>query len=911
MGIAEMQRHFNAYGSGQLPEFELRRFICDALTADPKLSPAFIALTDAYRRANLIDAQLQSTINADIADLTGPAASDLTMVRTPGTRSGAPGWFADGRAANSTDVNLPTGLRTGPPMASPGRRGPSPTSHDRSSNTAPLSQGYGTSSEPSWRIDTPAPDPRAFNTGIPADGRTFNPTSTGDGRAFNTGSPATRTGSTGGSMWEVDGGLAEGTAQQLYPGSVIRDRFVLVEELGRGGMGVVYKAFDRSRGDVRDRYVAIKVLNEEFKRHPLAVRALQRESRKAQKLAHPNVVAVHDFDHDGSNVYMVMEFLSGRSLDQVLREDGQGGIPLEPAMGIIKCLAAALSYAHEQEIIHCDFKPSNAFLGTDGRVKVLDFGIARAAPSMQEKADVTKFDAGQLGAISPAYASLEMLQHEQPDVRDDVYAFSCVVYELLTGVHPYQRIDAMKAFQTGLQPRPIRKLSRRQWRALKQGLAFRRADRAPSIDFVATQLLSRPSRVNAWTLGAAACMGVVLLAGALWWEWPDLQRIASRAPWATHTHTPASAKQEVQPPLPSGSRPTSTVESVPATTVVDETKPPEISLDEGRRQLADLVSNPQPTREWAAAVQELITRLGVAAPPGDPGIHRARQSGVTTFVAAAEQARSRRQFDEAGNLLSIAGSFDADAPEIVSESAAIERDKFAPTGQDAQVAQAGQTAQAGQVGQLGQAAQVGQAAQLGGRVSEQKHTNMEMLKEQFETLAAAGDVAGATTTANMLSHSFAGSAYVSREMPRILSLAYVHLAKTQFAGGQVNAALQTLQDGRKKFGKSPDLKDLEARYVSAADLYDRLSTAVVLNVTATKLALDELRTSEGEEYEVAAQMLAQTLADRIADQRAANRQAVADKLAEAGKEVFPNYAGLLGRGRAGALQVTPNIVSDQ
>jgi hypothetical protein len=124
-------------------------------------------------------------------------------------------------------------------------------------------------------------------------------------------------------------------------------------------------------------------------------------------------------------------------------------------------------------------------------------------------------------------------------------------------------------------------------------------------------------------------------------------------------------------------------------------------------------------------------------------------------------------------------------------------------------------------------------------------------------------------------------------------------------------ALDTLQDGRKKFGKSPELKDLQARYLAAADLYDRLGTAVVLNVTATKHALDDLRATEGEEYEVAAQMLAQTLADRIADQRAANRAAVADKLAEAGKEVFPNYAGLLGRGRAGALAAAPNTVSDQ
>jgi serine/threonine protein kinase len=858
MGISEMQRHFSAYGSGQLPEFELRRFICDALTQDPQLSPAFIALTDAYRRANLIDAQLQSTINADIAELTDPSP-DLTMVRSPAARPGAADWFAQPRAANSTDVNLPTGLRTGPPMASPGRRGPNPAFYDHGSNTAPLqTSGYGAASDSSWRIDNPA----------------------ADGGTRNTGSAPTRTGSTSSSTWEPNGPLTE-VAAPLYPGSVIRDRFVLVEELGRGGMGVVYKAFDRSRGDVKDRYVAIKVLNEEFKRHPLAVRALQRESRKAQKLAHPNVVSVHDFDHDGSNVYMVMEFLSGRSLDQVLREDGQGGIPLGPAMEIIKSLAAALSHAHAQDIIHCDFKPSNAFLGRDGKVKVLDFGIARAVPALQDNAEVTKFDAGQLGAISPAYASLEMLQHEQPDVRDDVYAFACVVYELLTGVHPYQRIDAVKAFQTELQPRPIRKLSRRQWRALRQGLAFRRADRAPSIDFLATQLTTRPSRANVWTISAAVGMAGIAVAGALVWKLPDLRESVSRSLWPSHPQVPTKLPAPNEsPPRPNGA-------PVPAATVqeassADETKPQpsrdETLSDAGRHRLADLLSNPKPTREWATAVQELIAKLAAVAQPNDAGIQKARQTGVTTLVAAAEQARSRRQFEEAGNLLSIAGTFNAEAPEIVAESAAIERDKSAP---------------------------------LEGRASEEKRANIEMLKEQFETQAAAGDVTGATLTANTLARSSAAGAYVNREVPRIVILSYVHLAKTQFAGGQVNPALQTLEDGRKKFGKSPELKDLQARYVSAADLYDRLSTAVVLNVTATKSALDDLRAAEGEEYEVAAQMLAQTLADRIADQRAANRDAVADKLVEAGKQVFPNYGALLGRGRPGALPATPITVNEQ
>jgi hypothetical protein len=190
-------------------------------------------------------------------------------------------------------------------------------------------------------------------------------------------------------------------------------------------------------------------------------------------------------------------------------------------------------------------------------------------------------------------------------------------------------------------------------------------------------------------------------------------------------------------------------------------------------------------------------------------------------------------------------------------------------------------------------------------------TQVEMLKEQFETQAAAGDVAGATTSANRLTRVSAGSAYVAHEVPRILVLTYIHLAKTQLTGGQINAALQTLKEGRQKFGKSPELQGLEVRYVAAANIYDRVSSAVVLNVNDMKHALEELKGTEGDEYDGVAQMLAQTLADRIADQRAANRGPVADKLTEAGKQIFPDYTGVLGRGTAGVLPSEPILINEQ
>jgi len=186
----------------------------------------------------------------------------------------------------------------------------------------------------------------------------------------------------------------------------------------------------------------------------------------------------------------------------------------------------------------------------------------------------------------------------------------------------------------------------------------------------------------------------------------------------------------------------------------------------------------------------------------------------------------------------------------------------------------------------------------------------ESLKKSFEDLAAAGDVEAATKAAYALRRTSAGSSYFTQTVPEILAGAYLHRAKTQFAAGQVDAALQTLKEGRVKFGRSPELRDLEVRYVDAATVYDRLRSAVTLNVTEMQRGLESLRAAEGGEYDIAAQMLAQTLADRVADQRAANRGAVADRLLEAGKQIFPSYGALLERGRPGVLTDAPVQVNE-
>lgn len=264
------------------------------------------------------------------------------------------------------------------------------------------------------------------------------------------------------------------------PGALIKGRFLLKEQIGRGGMGIVFSAIDRRKTEARDPnpLVAIKILNTEFARHAKALMALQREARKAQELAHPNVATVFDFDREGDAVFMTMELLQGHSLEQVAREARGKGIARETAMPIIRGIAEGLAYAHRKGIVHSDLKPANVFIIADGSPKILDFGIARAVPS-RAAAETVKdiFDAGSLGAYTEAYATKEMMEGADPHPADDVYALGLIAYELLAGAHPYKRYSAPEACQHGLKPAPIKGLRRREWKVIEHSLAFERAQR--------------------------------------------------------------------------------------------------------------------------------------------------------------------------------------------------------------------------------------------------------------------------------------------------------------------------------------------------------------------------------------------------------------------------------------------------
>jgi serine/threonine protein kinase len=266
-------------------------------------------------------------------------------------------------------------------------------------------------------------------------------------------------------------------------GDTLNNRFVLEECLGVGGMGTVYKALDLRKLEASDRkpYLAIKVLNVQFRGNPNSLVALQREARKAQVLAHRNIITVYDFDRDGPIVYLTMEYLSGKPLSQLLRTPGYQGMPVRAALPIVRGMCAALAYAHERGFVHCDFKPANVFLTTNAEVKVIDFGIARVFQRPEEESDATVFDPGSLGALTPAYASPEMIEHREPDPRDDIYALGCITYELLTGHHPFDRLSATQARNAEYKPQRPPNLDGKQWRALRDALSFDRTIRMPSV----------------------------------------------------------------------------------------------------------------------------------------------------------------------------------------------------------------------------------------------------------------------------------------------------------------------------------------------------------------------------------------------------------------------------------------------
>jgi serine/threonine protein kinase len=223
--------------------------------------------------------------------------------------------------------------------------------------------------------------------------------------------------------------------------------------LGKGGMGEVYRARDLKL----KREVAIKVLPEEFSRDADRLSRFQREAEVLASLNHPNIATIYDLEEVSGSRYLVLELVEGETLEDRLKH---GALPVEEALNIAKSICEALEAAHEKGIVHRDLKPANVTITPDGKVKVLDFGLAKAmdnAPANAALSNSPTMMTGTLGGVilgTAAYMSPEQARGKPVDRRADIWAFGVVLYELLTAKLPFEGEDVTEILAAVVKERP-------------------------------------------------------------------------------------------------------------------------------------------------------------------------------------------------------------------------------------------------------------------------------------------------------------------------------------------------------------------------------------------------------------------------------------------------------------------------
>lgn len=223
---------------------------------------------------------------------------------------------------------------------------------------------------------------------------------------------------------------------------ILARRYELQELIGGGGMADVYKAQDK----LLDRAVAVKILHQQYANDAEFVEKFRREATAAAKLAHPNIVNIYDVGEDGGSQYIVMEYVSGPTLKEVIQQKGC----LEPieAVRIAKEIASALESAHRNNLVHCDIKPHNILVVPDGHIKVTDFGIARAV-----SASTMTYSGSVMGSVH--YFSPEQAKGTVITTKSDVYSLGVVLYEMLTGQLPFNGETSVSIALKHLQEEPV------------------------------------------------------------------------------------------------------------------------------------------------------------------------------------------------------------------------------------------------------------------------------------------------------------------------------------------------------------------------------------------------------------------------------------------------------------------------
>jgi hypothetical protein len=231
--------------------------------------------------------------------------------------------------------------------------------------------------------------------------------------------------------------------QAVAPDTRLAGRYVLEELIATGGMATVWRA----RDEVLARTVAVKVLQGQLGEDPAFAERFRREAVAAARLSHPNIISVFDTGEDGGVYFIVMEYLEGTTLSGLLRE--QGRLESDRAVALMLPVLSALAYAHDAGVVHRDVKPANILVGMEGRVKVTDFGIAKAAFPGRDLTDTGNI----LGTVR--YLSPEQVQGDAVDARSDVYSSGVVLYELITGRPPFEGDNDLGTALARLSTEPI------------------------------------------------------------------------------------------------------------------------------------------------------------------------------------------------------------------------------------------------------------------------------------------------------------------------------------------------------------------------------------------------------------------------------------------------------------------------
>lgn len=227
------------------------------------------------------------------------------------------------------------------------------------------------------------------------------------------------------------------------PNQVLGNRYLLIRQVGKGGMAIVYKAYDQ----MLERAVAIKLLKQDFSDDEDFRERFKQEAKAAANLSHPNIVTVHDFGIDPSGVYIVMEYIAGKDLKSSICD--RGFYPYREGLPLMIQACAGLGYAHRAGIVHCDVKPHNMLVTPDNRLKITDFGIARALSTIEIEETP--------GVVwgSPQYLSPEQAAGQTPTPASDVYSLGVVMYEFFTGHLPFEAETADELVQLHQSQMPV------------------------------------------------------------------------------------------------------------------------------------------------------------------------------------------------------------------------------------------------------------------------------------------------------------------------------------------------------------------------------------------------------------------------------------------------------------------------